>query len=538
MAEPVVSPTSDIRTSGGALAPLRGPVFRMLWSAWLAANIAMSMHDVAAAWLMTSLTSNPAMVALVSTMSTLPLFLLGLPSGALADILNRRHYFAATQLWAAALAVVLSIVALAGALSAPMLLAMTFLNGITMAMRWPVFSAIVPSVVPRAQLGAALALNGVAMNLPRIVGPMLAGLLLSSLGAQWVFMLNALMSSIAFVVIVRWRYVQKASALPGERFIGAIRVGLQHVMASPRMRVVLLHIALFMLQCAALGALLPLLAKALPEAGAGTFAALLAGSGVGAISMALSMPQVRGRLGRNATVRLGRIAQAVAAVSVAFAPNLWLALPGMFVTGASVMLAANTLSVTAQMALPDWVRARGIAIYQMALMGGTAAGAALWGQVASHSDAHAAILAAALFGIVSALAMQRARLHDGSPDEHLPATPGNQPELGIAIDADDGPVMVTVEYQVRPEQAEAFEAVMRQTRQARLRQGVLSWSLLRDTSVPGRYIEHFVDESWVEHLRRLERFTASDAGLREQRLALHVGESAPRVQRYVSTPLD
>lgn len=167
-----------------ALAPLRNRVFLMLWLAWLAANLSLWMHDVAAAWMMTSLTTNPALVALVQTASTLPMFLLGLPSGALADIVDRRRYFAGTQLWAAAIGVLLVVVALSGALSAPLLLGLTFLNGITMAMRWPVFAAIVPSLVPREQLSLALALNGVAMNLPRIVGPVLAGTLLAMLGAR------------------------------------------------------------------------------------------------------------------------------------------------------------------------------------------------------------------------------------------------------------------------------------------------------------------------------------------------------------------
>ena len=530
--------TEAVKPAVGALDPLRGPVFRMLWSAWLAANIALWMHDVAAGWLMTTLTTSAALVALVQTMSTLPMFLLGLPSGALADILDRRRYFAATQLWAAALAVLLSIVALAGALTAPLLLALTFLNGITMAMRWPVFSAIVPSVVPRAQLPAALALNGVAMNLPRIVGPMLAGLLLSSMGVQAVFMLNAVLSSIAFIVIVRWRSNQKESALPGERFLGAMRVGVQHVLASPRMRMVLLHIGLFMLQTAALPALLPLLARSMPGAGAGTFAAMLAATGVGAIAMALVFPRLRHRVGRNAAVSVGRVAQALAAVSVAFSPSLWFALPGMMLAGAAMMMAANTLSVSAQLSLPDWVRARGIAIYQMALMGGSAIGAALWGQVAHFTDLRTALVAAAAFGLLVAVFTRHLSLQASVADEHQPAAGGSVPEVGIAIDADDGPVMVTVEYLIDPARAAEFDEVMRLTRQARLRQGVLSWSLFRDTTVPGRYLEHFVDESWVEHQRRLERFTAGDAGLRERRLALHLGEAAPRVQRYVSAAVE
>jgi MFS family permease len=187
------------------LAPLRLPVFRMLWFTWLAANISMWMNDVAAAWLMTSLTTSPMLVALVQTASTLPVFLLGLPSGALADILDRKRFFLFTQLWVAVVALVLCATVFAGWMSPPLLLGMTFANGIGLALRWPVFSAIVPELVPRHQLPAALALNGVSMNASRIIGPLVAGALIASLGSAYVFLLNALLAIGAAVVISRWK---------------------------------------------------------------------------------------------------------------------------------------------------------------------------------------------------------------------------------------------------------------------------------------------------------------------------------------------
>ena len=222
-----------------ALAPLKGPVFRGLWFAWLAANMTMWMNDVAAAWLMTTLTTSPVMVALVQTASTLPVFLLGLPSGAMADIVDRRRYFAATQLWVSLNALVLAGLSLAGALTAPLLLLLTFSNGIGLAMRWPVFAAIVPQVVPRDELPAALALNGIAMNLSRVIGPVLAGALLAAVSPAAVFVLNVLLAGVAFVLILRWRHEPRVSALPGERFVGAMRVGLNFAMQSPRLKMIL-----------------------------------------------------------------------------------------------------------------------------------------------------------------------------------------------------------------------------------------------------------------------------------------------------------
>ena len=548
MNDPDAPPTSEApaaadRVAGppsrSALGPLREPVFRMLWLAWLAANVTMWMNDVAAAWLMTSLTDSVVMVALVQAASTLPVFVLGLPSGALADIVDRRRYFAVTQLWVALVAVVLCVTAMAGALNAPLLLALTFANGIGMAMRWPVFAAIVPEVVPRAELPTALALNGIAMNMSRVIGPVVAGALLAGAGSPWVFLINAVLSLAAFALILRWRSQRKASALPGERFLGAMRVGLQHVQQSPRMRAVLGRIFLFFLQSTALTALLPLVARRL-GGGAGTFTLLLGAMGVGAITAALFLlPRLRERLGRDEMVRWGTVIHAAATMVVAWSPTVWLTMPAMVVAGMVWLSVANSLTVAAQMALPDWVRARGMSIYQMALMGGSASGAALWGYVAGQTSVPGSLVAAAVVGPVLLLATRRLSVGTAVDEDLSPArASGTVAPPVVDIRPDEGPVMVTVEYQIDPARATEFAAVMRETRQARLRQGALSWGLFRDTAVVGRYIEYFVDESWVEHQRRLERFTAADVGLRERRLRFHVGSEPPRVQRYIADEQD
>lgn len=530
---------NEADVSPSALAPLRLPMFRMLWLAWLAANVTMWMNDVASAWLMTSLTTSAFMVAMVQAASTLPVFVLGLPSGALADIIDRRKYFAATQMWVAVIAVVLSVQAFSGTLTAKLLLALTFANGIGLAMRWPVFAAIIPDVVPRHDLPAALALNGVAMNMSRIIGPVVAGALLASAGGAYVFLLNAVLAIVAFVLILRWKPEPTVSTLPGERFIAAMRVGLQHVMQSPPMRAVLARIFLFFLQSTSLTALLPLIARDVHGGGAGAYTTLLAAMGSGAIIAALNLARLRQRLEREAFVHWSTLVHAACAAVVVLVPTLWVAVPAMVVAGMAWISAANSLTVVAQMGLPNWVRARGMAIYQMALMGGSAAGAALWGYVANLTSVTISVLVASTIG-PAVLLLTRRHVTIGAHDEDLtPAKPVVRvPPPAIEIQPDEGPVMVTIEYLIDPARAADFNAVMQETRRARLRQGALSWGLFRDTARPERYIEYFLDENWVEHQRRLERFTAADLGLRERRLAFHVGPEAPQMRRYVAEAVD
>ena len=268
-----------------SLAPLQAPVFRGLWLAWLAANLTMWMNDVAAAWLMTSLTTNPVMVALVQAASTLPVFLLGLPSGALSDIVDRRRYFAATQLWVLCIACVLAVLSMAGWLDALLLLLLTALIGIGLAMRWPVFAAIVPQVVERDHLPAALALNGVSMNLSRVIGPVASGTLISLVSPAAVFFVNAVLAAVAMVMILRWRSVQDKSPLPGERLLGAMRAGLGFTRQSPQLKTVMLRVFVFFVQAYGLMALLPLVAKGLHGGGPATFTVMLSCVGGGAVAV-------------------------------------------------------------------------------------------------------------------------------------------------------------------------------------------------------------------------------------------------------------
>ena len=515
----------------GAWDPMKRSVFRMLWTTWLVANTCMWMNDVAAAWMMTSMTTSPIWVALVQSASTLPVFLLGLPSGALADILDRRRYFIFTQFWVAVVATLLGVMVVWGHMTPLLLLLLTFANGVGLAMRWPVFAAIMPELVPRRELPAALALNGVSMNASRIIGPLAAGALIASAGTEWVFVLNAVLSIISGLVLMRWRREHVPNPLGRERLVSAMRVGVQFVWQSSRLRAVLLRVSLFFFHSTALLAMLPLVARQLHGGGAGTFTLLLASMGLGAIVAALNLTRLRQLMPRDTLVLRATILQSLATVAVALAPNAWVAVPAMLLNGAAWITCANSLSVSAQLALPDWVRARGMSMYQMAIMGASAAGAALWGQLATLSNIQVGLLVAAVSGTATMLLAQY-HVVDLSIEEDL--TPSREFKVPVAnAPPATGHVVVTVEYVIDPARSEEFRVLMQESRRSRLRQGALEWALLRDIGHPERYLEQITDESWTEHLRRFDRVTASDVALRERKLAFHTPAEPPHVTRRV-----
>src|SRR5713226_9577149 len=347
MTENLPAPEELPTEHASAWAPLALPTFRMLWLVWFASTICQWMNDVAAAWLMTSLTTSPTLIALVQTASSLPVFLLGLPSGALADIVDRRKYFMATQFWVATNAAILVVATLSGALNATLLLVLVFGNGIGLAMRWPVYAAILPELVPRTMLPSALGLNAVAVNGSRVVGPLIAGAIIAAAGNEYVFALNFVISVAAGIALVRWKRETKPSVLPGERFLGAMRLGWQFVRESPRMRDALARTTAFFLHASAVFALLPLVAKRLGSGGAGVYTLLLASMGVGAIVAASQLPRLRGRYNRDQVAVIGSLLSAIGTAGVAIAHSEWVAAPSMFIAGVAWIMCANSMTVAA-----------------------------------------------------------------------------------------------------------------------------------------------------------------------------------------------
>jgi MFS family permease len=527
--EPAPALSAGPAKAPSALAPLANPTYRILWGIWLTANVCMWMNDVAAAWLMTSLNTSPLWVAMVQTASTLPVFLLGLPSGALADILDRRRYFIITQFWVASVALLLCAAVLSGILTPGLLLALTAANGIGLAMRFPVFAALIPELVPRPQLPAAMALNGVAMNASRIGGPLIAGALIASAGSAWVFVLNAVLSMASAFVLMRWRRQHVPSPLGRERLFSAIRVGVQFVRQSARVRDMLVRTAVFYFNAIAVLALLPLVALGFKGGSAGTFTMLLACMGAGSIVGALLLQRLRQRVTGDALIVGGALLMAAATAAVALSSAAWQAAPAMFIAGMAWIVAANALAVAVQLALPDWVRARGMSIFQMSMMGASALGAAVWGLVATEAGVQASLLASGASAVLAMLAT-RWLAGDRSLEEDL--TPSREfTAPAAANEPPAGNLQITIEYQIDPARAAEFRLLMQESRRSRLRQGALSWELWWDVTDPGRYVERIVDESWTEHLRRFDRVTKADVTLRDRKLAYHIGTGAPVVTR-------
>ena len=519
------------------LAPLKFKVFRSIYLVWLTATICMWMNDVAAAWMMTSLTTSATLIALVQTASSLPVLLLGIPSGALADILNRKHFFVFTQLWLAANATALMLFLVFGLLNPYVLLFLTFTNGIGLAMRWPIFAALVPELVPRDSLQPALALNAIAMNVSRIVGPLIAGIIIATAGSQYVFALNMVLSLITSWVVLRWQYQYYVSALPGERFFGAMRVGLQYVRQSNQLQAIFIRTFLFFLQSTGLIALLPVIAKEHFQGNAHIFTLLLSCLGLGAVIAGSQLPRLKMRLSTNQLANYGIILLSISSAGVVLSLNLWLASVFMLISGIAWISVANSLTTSAQLCLPSWVRARGMSLYQMSIMGGSALGAAIWGKIATETDVSVSIGLSSIFGIVALIAVRKLHVEGLHQVDMSPVCPLERPNPARNIDPSEGPVMISIEYQTDAAQNEAFKKIMASTRKSRLRQGALSWSLFEDAEHTGKFVEYYVFETWADYLRRFDRFTADDLNMQEERHRHHIDIAPPKVTRRIAANL-
>ncbi|NUR57192.1 MAG: MFS transporter [Catenulispora sp.] len=493
-----------------AWSPLRQSVFRALWLAQFASNVGSWMQTVGAQWLLVA--KGAALLSLVQVAAGLPVLVLALPAGVLADLVDRRRLLLAVQGGMAAVAVVLTVLAFGGHLGPWTLLALTFLLGCGQALNGPAWQALQPTLVPREQLRPASALGAVNQNVARAIGPALGGLLVASTGVGWTFALNAVSFAGILVVLARWRPQERAPR-PGqerEQALAAMRAGTRYVRYSPRVRRILLRSALFVPGAAALWALIPLTAQATLHLGSAGYGLLLGAVGIGAVAGAWVLPRVADRLGPDRTIALSGLTFAAALVAVAYVPVAAVSFVALLVAGVAWIWALSTLNAALQLGLPSWVRARAVAFYLLVFQGGMAIGAFVWGQVAQWAGLAPALAAAAASLLIGAVSAHWLPLRDRLPDPGV-SDAWPEPRLVVEPAPTDGPVLVTVRYLVSETDAAAFHQIMARLERSRRRTGATTWGLYRDSEFSDRYIETFTVASWSEHMaQHHERLTGGD----------------------------
>lgn len=514
--------------------PLKVGVFRALWIATIVSNIGTWMNDIGAGWLMTSLTPSPFMVALVQAATTLPMAVLSLPGGALADIVDRRRLLLAAQAWAMLSATILFLVTVTGLTSAPLLLLMVFATACGAALSAPAFQAITSEIVPRPLVPQAVALGSLGTNIARAIGPALGGLVIAAAGPAWVFLANALSVVGVITVLARWQRTPVDNHFPPEHLPQAIRVGFRFARSSPELRAVLVRAVGFFLCASALWSLMPLLARRSLGLGPTGYGLLLAFIGAGAIAGAFSLPILRRRLSPNRISVIASLVFAGAMAALSQAGGLASAAPCSFVAGIGWIWMMANFNGAAQLSAPAWVKARALGAFLFVFQGSMTIGAALWGTVASFVGPPLAILIASGLLVAGLVLAARFRLvmdadRDLTPSRHWPT-----PMLDQVIDDDEGPVLVTIEYHIDPARSAEFVAQLRSLRMIRLRDGAMRWNYWRDTADSGRIMESFVVPSWLEHLRQHERVTNADKILQEEVGALHIGEKPPIVRHFLA----
>jgi MFS family permease len=521
------------REPGSVWRTLRHRLFFWLTLAALVSNIGTWMQNVGAAWLMTSLSPSPLMVALIQTSASLPILMLALPAGALADIVDRRRLLLFSQGWMLVAAAALGILTILRATTPWSLLALSVALGVGSAMNAPAWQAIVPELVPREELLPAVSLGGINFNLSRAVGPALGGLVVAWAGAGATFILNAASFLAVMAVLFAWNRPHSTDVLPAERVLGAIRAGVRYARHAPALDAVLVRTAAFVIGGSAIWAVLPVLARWQLGMDAAGYGWLLASFGVGAMIAGALVPRLGRHFSRHALSGLSVMCFALVLPLLAFTRNLVAVWALMALAGASWTVTMAVLNVAAQLSVPAWVQGRALAVYQMVFQGGMAGASVLWGWVAERQNVRMALCYAAAAAAAGLLTMLRFRLA-GDEEIDLEQLSRPLPATPFEIDPDVGPVLVTVEYRIDPKCAPEFTAAMRQLRTIRLRDGAVFWGLFFDSSQPERFVEYFAVESWAEHIRQHHRGVASDLAAQELARAYHIGDSPPVVQHQLS----
>ena len=516
-----------------AWSPLRRPLFRSLWIADVASNIGTWMHDSAAAWLMTLLSPSPLMVSLVQAATTLPLFLLALPAGALADIFDRRRILLIAQVWWFLTTALLGVLTITGVIQPWMLLVITLAIGAGSAIDLPAWQAIIPETVAREELPAAVGLGSVAINIARAIGPALAGLIIVAGGPGPVFFINAVSVLGVFFVLWRWRREPSRAVLPAERLASAMRAGVRYVRHAPALRNVIVRTPAFVAFASALWALLPVVVKTSLGRGAVSYGVLVGSLGLGGLIGAALLPAWRKRWSADAITAVATGAFALGCAVLAWVSNFAVLAGAMVIAGAGWLTTLSSLLLAAQRGAAGWVRGRALSISTLTLFGSLAIGAVIWGVVANRVGVAWALTAAASGMVLGLGFIPRFRLAAAETLDLEPSHNWADPVIAEEFADDAGPVLVVVEYTVEPAKRAAFAAAARNLlRPMRRRDGAVFWEVFVDSAKPDRCVECWLVESWAEHLRQHARTTRSDKEMQVHVRQLTVGRE--RTTHYIA----
>lgn len=528
------APKQPLRTS--AWSPFAHRAFTMLWSATVVSNVGMWTNDVGAGWLMATLSPSPLLVASVQAAATLPVFLFALPAGALADIMDRRRLLIILNVLGAIVAAAFALLVMAGAANVWLVLAFTFLLGTGLAFNAPAWQAIVPQLVPRKDLPSAIALNSIGINISRAIGPAFAGFLIAWLGLASPFVLNAVSFLAIIAALLLWRPPERAEArLPAERMGAAIRTGLRYARWSSPLTATLVRTVGFILFASAYWGLLPLVAKTVLNGGPELYGILLGAVGAGAIAGAFALPWLRRRLGINGVVAVGTLgtSSVLAVLGLLHYPAAGIA--ACAVAGACWTGVLSSLHVSAQMALPDWVRARGLSIFLSVMFGSMGFGSILWGRVAEVIGIAPALMAAGAGAALAIPLTWRWRLNQGDALDLAPSMHWPEPVLSPGLDRERGPLMVTVEYEIDPDDTGPFLAAAGELAKFRRLDGAYEWGILEDIETPGLWLEYFLVDNLIEHMRQHERVSQAARRAQIAVYAFHKGGKRP-VVRHLAGP--
>ncbi|HEV7516874.1 MAG TPA: MFS transporter, partial [Thermoanaerobaculia bacterium] len=466
--------------------------------------------------------------------TSLPMFLLSLPSGALADVLDRRKILLFTQTWMTLAAAALGLFTLAGGTTPKLLLFFTFLLGLGAAMNGPAWQAITPDLVPREDLPAAVTLASVGFNIARAAGPAIGGLIVAATGPGATFLLNAVSFLGVLVVLYLWKRPEEETMLPAERIWGAMQTGVRYVLHAPEVMTVILRGTAFVLCGSSLWALLPLIAKRELSSGPAGYGLLLGALGVGAVSAAMVLPRLKRNNSTDLVVAVATVVFAAATVTLAYVRSFPLLMLAMLFAGGAWLSLLSSLNVAVQTLVPSWVRARALSVYMLVFYGGLAGGSALWGAVGDRFSVSTSLLISAVGMVVGLALTARYHLRSGEGLNLSPSRMWPAPIVRHEPEPDHGPVLVTVQYQVDPARQSEFKEAMRAVRRIRLRDGAMEWGLFADAAVEHRRVEVFLVKSWLEYLRQRERMTVADRDVTERARAFHVGDEPPVVHRLIA----